>query len=178
MAVRDLDVPPAFQRSEQHEQIGGAVAFIFIIVPRGSSRLRRDGHACLSDQLFRCLVQAYDGVFRIVGPMIHLQHIFHRGNERGTRVGWNDPLFFQMWPEDIFFSVRPIVLSLARSTMFSSTTLSSSRTSVHRARPFGGGEQAKAISLASAAPSKMRRLAEFGECLRVSTPSKPSSTNR
>src|SRR5450755_482089 len=178
MAVRDLYMPPAFQRREQHEQIGGPVALILIIVPCGSSRPRRDRHACLGDQLFRCLVQAYDGVFRILGPMIHLQNIFHGGNERGTGVRWNDPLIFQMRFENVFFSVRLIVLSLARSTMRSSTTLSSSSTSVHRARPFGGGEQAKVISLASAAPSKMRRRAEFGECLRFSTASKPSSTSR
>lgn len=61
--------------------------------------------------------------------------------------------------------------------MFSSTTAVSSSVSVHRARPFGGAEQARAISLASAAPSKMRGLAEAGECLRVSTASKPSSTS-
>src|SRR5208283_1388503 len=76
-----------------------------------------------------------------------------------------------------FFSVRPIVLSLALATMFSSTTLSSSRLNVHRARPFGGSEQARAINLASEAPSKMRVLAEAGECLRVSTASNPSSTS-
>jgi hypothetical protein len=64
-------------------------------------------------------------------------------------------------------SVRPIVLSLARSTMFSSTTAGSNSVSVHRLRPLGGGEQASAISLASAAPSKMRFLAELGESLRV-----------
>src|SRR5271166_1074096 len=70
-----------------------------------------------------------------------------------------------------------MVLSLARPTMFSSTTASSSSCSVHRLRPLGGAEQAKAISLASAAPSKMRGLAEAGECLRTSTASKPSSTS-
>jgi len=65
--------------------------------------------------------------------------------------------------ERVLFSVRPIVLSLARSTIFSSTTASSSSCKVHRARPAGGGEHANAINLASAAPSKMRRRAEFGE---------------
>ena len=63
-----------------------------------------------------------------------------------------------------FSSVRPIVLSLARSTIFSSTTASSNSCNVQRARPAGGLEHANAINLASAAPSKMRRLAEFGEC--------------
>jgi hypothetical protein len=76
-----------------------------------------------------------------------------------------------------FFSVRPIVLSLARSTIFSSTTCSSSSCSVHRLRSLGGLEQAKAISFASAAPSKMRGLAEAGECLRIRTPARPSSAS-
>jgi hypothetical protein len=61
--------------------------------------------------------------------------------------------------------------------MFSSTTLSSSRRNVHRARPLGGSEHASAASLASAAPSKMRVLAEAGECFGVSTASNPSSTS-
>jgi hypothetical protein len=44
-------------------------------------------------------------------------------------------------------------------------------------RPFGRGEQASAINLASAAPSKKRFLAELGECLRVRAASRPSSTS-
>jgi hypothetical protein len=108
----------------------------------------------------------------------YLQHLFHRRDEGGVAVRGDDPLIFQMRFEKVFFNTRPIVLSLARSTIFNSTTLSSNSISVHRDRPLGGGEQAKAISLASAAPSKMRFRAEFGECLRVRTASKPSSTNR
>ena len=76
-----------------------------------------------------------------------------------------------------FLSARPIVLSLARSTMFSSTTAVSSSVSVQRLRPLGGGEQASAINLASAAPSKMRCLAELGECLRVRAAPRPPSTS-
>ena len=70
-----------------------------------------------------------------------------------------------------------MVLSLARATMFSSTTLFSSICSVQRAKPSGGVEQASAINLASLAPSNIRRRAEFGERLGVSTPSTPSSTS-
>src|ERR1700686_2158030 len=50
--------------------------------------------------------------------------------------------------ENVFLSVRPIVESLARSTILSSTTLFSNNRKVQRARPLGGLEQAKAISLA------------------------------
>ena len=94
--------------------------------------------------------------------MIYLQHIFHVGYERRIGIRRNDPLFLQVRFESVFFSVRPIVLSLARSTIFSSTTASSSSCNVHRLRPLGGSEQAKAISFASAAPSKIRGLAEAG----------------
>src|ERR1022692_2462461 len=106
---------------------------------------------------------------------VHLKHVLHGGDEGGVGIRRDHPLLLEMRLENVFFSVRPIVLSLARSTMFSSTTLSSSSRSVHFARPSGGAEQAKAISLAS--PSKIRALAEVARCLRVSAASKPSSTN-
>ena len=110
-------------------------------------------------------------------PLVDFQYVFHTGYERGVGVRRNDPLLLQVRLENVFFSIRPIVLSLARSTMSSSTTAVSSNVSVHLARPLGGSEHASAISFASAAPSKMRCLAEAGECLRVSTASNPSSTN-
>jgi hypothetical protein len=68
-------------------------------------------------------------------------------------------------------------LSLALSTMLNSTTFSSRRRKVQRANPSGAGEQARAISFASAAPSKIRGRAELGLYLRVSVASNPSSTS-
>ena len=53
-------------------------------------------------------------------------------------------------------TIKKIVRSRARSTMPSSTTLFSNNRKVQRARPLGGLEQAKAISLASFSPSKIR----------------------
>jgi hypothetical protein len=110
-------------------------------------------------------------------PLIDFQHILHAGYEIGIGVRWDDPLLLEVRPECVFFSVRPIVLSLARSTMFNSTTASSSSFNVHRTRPLGGLEHANATSFASAAPSKMRFLAEAGECLCVRATSIPSSTS-
>ena len=66
--------------------------------------------------------------------------------------------------ENIFLSVRPIVESLARSTMPSSTTLFSNSQKVQRARPLGGLEDVKAISLASFSPSKIRGTAGVARC--------------
>jgi hypothetical protein len=33
VAIRDFDMPPAFERREHHEEIGRAVALVFIIEP-------------------------------------------------------------------------------------------------------------------------------------------------
>src|SRR6204780_5200385 len=177
MAISHLHMPPAFQGREHHEQVGGAIAPVLIIVSNGSTGLRRYWNACFSDELLRRFVDADQGAFRIMRALINGQNIFHGGHERGIGVGRNDPLLFQMRPENVFFKVRPIVLSLARSTIFSSTTFSSSSSSVQRARPAGALEQASAISFASAAPSKIRFRAEAGECLRVRAASTPSSTS-
>jgi hypothetical protein len=56
--------------------------------------------------------------------------------------------------------------------MPSSTTLFSSNRKVQRARPLGGLEQAKAISLASFSPSKIREIAGIARSLRLNTASK------
>src|SRR5271165_1546451 len=61
--------------------------------------------------------------------------------------------------------------------MFNSTTFSSSRRRLQRANPSGAGEQARVISFASAAPSKIRGRAELGLYLRLSVASNPSSTS-
>ena len=43
------------------------------------------------------------------------QHVLHGGYECAVGLRRNDPLLFEMGLKDIFLSVRPIVLSLARS---------------------------------------------------------------
>src|SRR4029077_17690148 len=108
---------------------------------------------------------------------IDSQHVLHGGYECAVGRRWNDPLLFEMGLKDVFLSVRPIVLSLARSTMFSSTTLFSNNRNVQRARPVGGSEQAKAISLASFSPSKILGTAGAARGLRLNTASRPSSTS-
>src|SRR5712675_1042173 len=120
--------------------------------------------------------EAHDRALGIVRSLIDLQHVFHVGHKGRTGVGRNDPLL-QMRLENVFLRVRPMVLSLARSTMCSSTTFSSSRRRLHLACPSGAGPHASVINFASATPSKIRGRAEFALYLRVSTASNPSSTN-
>src|SRR6266436_378746 len=113
----------------------------------------------------------------IAWPRVDGQHVLHGGYERAVGLRRDDPALSAMGLENVFLSVRPIVESLARSTMWSSTTLFSNNRRVQRARPLGGLEQARAISLASFTPSKIRATAGVARCLRLNTVSKPSSTS-
>src|ERR1700720_3490066 len=169
-------MPPAFERCEHHEEIGRAM-LVFVIEPRWPPLFHLDRSARFGNQLLRGLVQAYQRNIGIVRPRIYGQHVFHGRHECAVGLRRDDPLLFQMRLENVFLRVRPIVLSLARSTMFSSTTLFSNNRNVQRARPLGGLEQAKAISLASFSPSKIRGTLGVARGLRLSTASKPSSTN-
>src|SRR6266581_5451025 len=127
--------------------------------------------------LLRGLVQTHERALRIVRSLIDLQRVFHVGDKGRAGVRRNHPLLLAMRFENVFFSVRPIVLSLARSTMCSSTTFSSSRRRLQRAKPSGAGERVSAINFASATPSKIRGRAELGLYLRLNTASNPSSTS-
>src|ERR1700674_3176459 len=162
MAIGYLDAPPALEWREHHEQIGRPVAPVFVIMPGGLSWFRRDRQARFGNELLGRLVDADQRTFRIIRPLINLQDVLHGGDEGGAGVRWNDPLLSQMRLESVFFSVRPIVLSLARLTIFSSTTASSSSCNVQRARPAGGLEQANAINLASAASLNLGNACESG----------------
>src|SRR2546423_8688675 len=112
-----------------------------------------------------------------MGPQVDGKHIFHCGYEGAVGLRRDDPALPAMGLETVFLSVRPIVESLARSTMPSSTTLFSNSRNVQRARPFGGLEQAKAISLASFSPSKIAGTGGLIRTLRLNTASKLSSTS-
>src|SRR3984893_8450149 len=122
MAIGYLDAPPALEWREHYEQIGRPVAPVFVIMPGGLSWFRRDRHARFGNELLGRLVDADQGTFRIIRPLINVQDVLHGGHEGGAGVRGNDPLLSQMRLESVFFSVRPIVLSLARLTIFSSTT--------------------------------------------------------
>ncbi len=131
VTVGHFHMAPAFQRCEHHEQMGHAIAFIFVIVTRLASRRGGNGCACFDDHLLRGLVETHQRARRIMRPVIDFQHVFHVGDEARAGLRRDHPSLLEMRLENVFLSVRPIVLSLAFSTMFSSTTFSSSRLSVH-----------------------------------------------
>ena len=94
---------------------------------------RGNGSTRLDDHLLRGLIETHHRALWVMRPLIDFQHVFHIGDEARVGFGRDYPLLFEMRLENVFLSVRPIVLSLAFSTMFSSTTFSSSRLSVHLA---------------------------------------------
>ena len=135
MALGDLDVAPAFQRRKHHEQIGHAIAFVFVIVTgrllrvwRGSARLYRRSTA----SRFRRGTPRY-ALYCAVGdrPPAHFPC-------RPQRPRWRQgglPIAAADAVEAVFFSVRLIALLLARQTICSSTTFSFSSTrQLHRGR--------------------------------------------
>src|SRR5205085_1341644 len=71
-------------------------------------------------------------------PRVDGEHIFHRGYEGGIGLRRDDPALPAMRLETVFLSVRPIVESLARSTIPSSTTLFSTLRRRPRHRPSTG----------------------------------------
>ena len=49
-------MPSSFERREQHEQVGGAVALVLVIVTGRASRFHRDRHPRFGNELLRGLV--------------------------------------------------------------------------------------------------------------------------
>ena len=87
-----LDMAPAFQRGEQHEQIGDAIAFVFVVVAGGAPWRHRHGRAGFGDQLLAGLVETNQRPIAIMGTGVDRQHIFHRGHECRARSRRNDPV--------------------------------------------------------------------------------------
>ena len=51
VAIRDFDMAPAFERGKHHEEVGGAVALVFVITTGWASRFHRDRQARLGEKL-------------------------------------------------------------------------------------------------------------------------------
>src|ERR1700719_2588268 len=177
MAIGDFDVAPAFERCKHHEEVSGAVALVLVIATGRASRLHRDRQARFGAAFLLGLLKAHKWVIVIVWPRVDSQYVLHGGYERAIGLRRDDPALSAMGLENVFLSALPIVESLARSTIWSSTPFFSNSRRVQRARPLGGLEQAKAISLASLSPSKIRATAGVARCLRLNTASKPSSAS-
>ena len=132
-AVGDLHMAPAFEWSEQHEQVGGAIALVLVIVARRLAWLHWHRRARLGDELLGCLVEAHERPGWIVGAGVDLEGIFHGSHELGVGLGRDHPVLLQVRLEAVFFNARPTVLKGAACTISRSTTAFASRRMVQRA---------------------------------------------
>src|ERR1019366_1737851 len=176
-AFGHFHVTLASERFEHHEHIRRAVALVFIIGRRQTPRSSGNRRARFLDQLLAGFVETNQRTLGIVGPMIDLQHVFHRTNKVRILIRLNHPALVQPRLQLVFFSVVRTVSALMESTSCNSTILSANNCKVQRARPSGALPQAITMSRASVAPSifLMRRW-QLGR--RASAASRPSSTSR
>src|SRR5215468_8164990 len=95
-ALSHLHVPPPFERREHHEQVGCAVALVFVIDPRRLPFLHRHRHPRFLGELLGGFIQTNQGTIRIVRPCVHGQHVLHGGYEGAICFGRDDPLRFEV----------------------------------------------------------------------------------
>src|ERR1700674_2074483 len=123
-AAGHFDMPPAFERRQEHEEIGGggfntsdisdvSWSFVFVIGSRETSRFHRDRLPRIGNQLLRGFIKTDQRNIAIARAQINRQHVLHRGYERAVLLRRNDPLLLEMRLKPVFFKTRPIVLSLA-----------------------------------------------------------------
>jgi hypothetical protein len=105
VSIGDLDVAPAFERREHHEQVGGAVTLVLVVTTSRAPRFHRDWHARLGEQLLGGLVQANQWSIRIARSRVDGHHVYHRGHERAVGLGRNDPLFAAMRLESVLLKL-------------------------------------------------------------------------
>src|SRR5207237_8266970 len=130
MTLCELHVAPAIDRRNNHEEISGAIALVIVIDTGRASRFHRNRHAHFGNELLRGFVEANQRTIAVAWPRVDGQHVFHSGYERAVGLRRDDPVLARMGLTSVFLSARPIVLSLARSTMPSSTTLFSNNRKV------------------------------------------------
>src|SRR5208283_5359521 len=97
----------ALQRREHHEQIGHAIAFVFVVVTRRLARLDGDRRARLDDELLRRFIEAYERALGIMRPLVDFQHVLHVGDKGRAGLGRDHPLLLEMGLENVYLSVRP-----------------------------------------------------------------------
>src|SRR5512132_213859 len=178
LMLSDTDSTQTTQRLCEHEDIGGAVPLVLVVVSLGFPLFRWQRLPDFLNQLHGLFIHAHQRDLRIVRPMINLQDILHMRHKRTTLLGRNDPHLPQMRFQRIFFSICRTVLWLIASTISKATAWSAKSLSVQRAWPAGGALHLSAISRASPSPSKRGEWAGCACFFRLSAASSPCSTNR
>src|SRR5260370_42562587 len=107
MAIRDLDMAPAFERGKHHEQVGCTVALVFVIETSRAPRFHWHRHPRFGDQLLRGLVQTDQRAIGIAWPRVDGQHVFHACYERAVGLRRDYPVLARRWGLRVGFYAPP-----------------------------------------------------------------------
>src|SRR5215210_992197 len=151
-----LRLPPARERLEDHQHVGGAAPLVLVVAALGQACRHGQRLADLGQQLAGALVEADHREERIVRLLVEVEHGLHTPDERRVLVRRDHPPFDEVGTQLVFLSAFLTVSWETDSTIPSSTALSAKSRMLQRSRPSGASEQASAISRASARPSSDR----------------------
>ena len=174
-AVGDLDLAPGPMHVEEDEQVGRAVALILAVVALDLARLGRDRLADLADELGRALVETDDRALRIGRFGVEVEHILHAGDVFAVDLR-NAPHVLAPGLEVVFGQPPAHGLAGEAVVLGEPDHSPANSSSVQRARPCGGLEQAVATSRASSLPESLRLAPGRGSSL--SAASRLPSTKR
>ena len=146
---------------EEDEQVRRAVAPVLAVVALDLSRLGRDRQAGLADELNRALVEANHGPLRVGRLGVEIEHVLHAGDAIRVEGGLH-PMSLRHGLS-LFSARRRGAVSRDRlSWVVTLTSVSASSSSVQRARPAGGLEQAAAARRFRRATPRLRRARQKG----------------
>ena len=104
--LRNLEMAPTRQRVKKQKQRADAITFILGIVARGLTGCAEQRFADFFDQLFATLIHAYQGMRRVIGAFVDLEHLFQGADKFSISLGRDTPLlalpgfqfvFFRTW---------------------------------------------------------------------------------
>ena len=78
---------PAFERREQHEDVGDTVALVLVVVAHRPSWLHWFRRARLANKLLGGFIEADQRARRIMRSRVDVQYILHRCHERRVAFG-------------------------------------------------------------------------------------------
>jgi hypothetical protein len=98
------------QRKSRGLNFSHTLSHIFIIDAGQLTRFARNWLTRLANQLLAGFIHAYHGIIRVIGQMIHFQHIFHY-RYKGRTALWPDfPVLPEMRSIFVLFRTRCTVI--------------------------------------------------------------------
>src|SRR6266849_2324288 len=134
----DRRVTPASKRFRKHEDVGGPIAFVFVVYPPWVSWLDRNRRSRFFEQLHRHLIHAHHRRSQVTRPLVDVKNVFHPRHILAVVSRRNHPRNLSVRLERVFLRAFRTVSWLTASTTSRRTNSSASKCKVHDALPVGG----------------------------------------